>query len=91
MECDHCGRDLASLPYTCKRCGRNFCAEHRLPESHGCQQLKLEQAKRALKREADEDGGPWFKDGFRLSNVEESDTEDRTTTHPADELAELTA
>ena len=91
MECDHCGRDLASLPYTCKRCDRDFCAEHRLPEAHDCQQLKLEQAERALKREADEDGGPWFKDDFRLSNVDESDTADRTTTHPADEPAEVTA
>lgn len=91
MECDHCGRDLASLPYTCKRCDRNFCTEHRLPEAHDCHQLKLEQAERALKREADEDGGPWFKDEFRLSNVEESDIEERTTTHPADEPAELTA
>lgn len=91
MECDHCGRDLASLPYTCKRCGRDFCREHRLPEAHDCHQLKLEQAERALKREAGEDGGPWFKDEFRLSNVEESDREEGTTTHPADEPAELTA
>jgi len=91
MECDHCGRDLASLPYTCKRCSRDFCAEHRLPEAHDCQQLKLEKAERALKREADEDAGPWFKDEFRLSNIEESDTESRTTTHPADEPAQPTA
>jgi uncharacterized protein YkwD len=54
-------------------------------------ELKLEQAGRALKREAGEDAGPWFKDDFRLSNVEESDTAERTTTHPADELAEPTA
>lgn len=91
MECDHCGRDIDSLPYTCKRCDRDFCAEHRLPEAHDCRQLKFEQAERALKREADEYAGPWFKDEFRLSNVEESDTEDRTTTHPADEPAEPTA
>ncbi|MFC7187520.1 CAP domain-containing protein, partial [Halorubrum yunnanense] len=69
---------------------KSVCTEHRLPEAHDCQELKLEQAQRALKREADEDAGPWFKDGFELSNVEESHTEDRTTTHPADEPAEPT-
>jgi len=88
MECDHCGRDLASLPYTCNRCDRNFCTEHRLPEAHDCHQLKLEQAGRALKREAGEVGGPWFKDEFRLSNVGESRAEERTTPPSADETPE---
>jgi Zn-dependent protease len=28
------------LPFTCTYCGRTFCAEHRLPESHGCTALR---------------------------------------------------
>ncbi|ELZ49817.1 hypothetical protein C464_03719 [Halorubrum coriense DSM 10284] len=91
MACDHCGREFDSLPYTCKRCGRDFCTEHRLPESHNCHQLKIEQAEQELKREADKDAEPWFKDEFRLSNVEESGSEGRATTHPADESAKPTA
>lgn len=34
-ECDACGR-YENLPYQCRRCGRTFCAEHRLPENHDC-------------------------------------------------------
>ncbi|TKX83888.1 hypothetical protein EXE43_21870, partial [Halorubrum sp. SS5] len=34
MECDHCGRDVDRLPYTCKGCDQQFCVEHRLPEEH---------------------------------------------------------
>ncbi|MFC6724644.1 rhomboid family intramembrane serine protease, partial [Halobium palmae] len=34
-ECDECGR-YENLPYQCRRCGRTFCAEHRLPENHDC-------------------------------------------------------
>jgi membrane associated rhomboid family serine protease len=33
--CDECG-EYENLPYQCKRCGRTFCAEHRLPENHDC-------------------------------------------------------
>ena len=33
--CDQCGKH-ENLPYTCRRCGRTFCAEHRLPERHDC-------------------------------------------------------
>ena len=34
-QCDACGRH-EDLPYQCRRCGRTFCAEHRLPENHDC-------------------------------------------------------
>lgn len=68
MDCDLCGRDLAGLPYTCKRCGQRFCAKHRLPEEHDCVQLKLEKAERELNR-MDGDVEAWFKDEYRLSNV----------------------
>ncbi len=33
--CVICGKDEL-LPFTCRYCGRPFCAEHRLPESHQC-------------------------------------------------------
>lgn len=33
--CDECGA-YENLPYQCHRCGRTFCADHRLPENHGC-------------------------------------------------------
>lgn len=34
-ECDVCGRHV-DMPYECRRCGGDFCAEHRLPENHSC-------------------------------------------------------
>lgn len=79
MDCGYCGRDLAGLPYRCKRCDGQFCTEHRLPESHDCIELKVAKAERALKRESGEDAGPWFKDEFRLSNV--SGTESQHSSH----------
>lgn len=34
-ECDYCGfRD--PMPFTCKFCGKTYCYNHRLPESHDC-------------------------------------------------------
>ena len=33
--CDECG-EYENLPYQCKRCGKTFCSEHRLPENHDC-------------------------------------------------------
>lgn len=71
MECDHCGRDVDQLPYTCKGCEQRFCVDHRLPEEHDCIQLKVEAAGRELTQKGDS-VKPWFKDEFRLSNVESS-------------------
>ncbi|MFW5905449.1 MAG: AN1-type zinc finger domain-containing protein [archaeon] len=28
-----------ALPYECRRCGREFCSDHRLPENHDCSGL----------------------------------------------------
>jgi membrane associated rhomboid family serine protease len=33
--CDVCGTHV-DLPYNCRHCGGVHCAEHRLPENHGC-------------------------------------------------------
>lgn len=35
-KCHYCGRQIEGLPYTCRRCGEQFCSEHRLPENHNC-------------------------------------------------------
>ncbi|WP_123620480.1 CAP domain-containing protein [Halorubrum sp. CSM-61] len=90
MECDHCGRELKALEYTCSRCNGTFCTKCRLPESHDCVALEVEKAERRLKRE-EGDVGPWFKDDFRLSNVDASDSTKRTRKHPADEKPKSTA
>lgn len=38
--CTWCGEKVeASLPYQCNECGHNFCAQHRLPETHQCREL----------------------------------------------------
>lgn len=33
--CQACGAAV-DMPYSCNYCGRNHCADHRLPENHGC-------------------------------------------------------
>ena len=38
--CVICERELISLPYICKYCGKHFCVEHRLPEKHRCEHIK---------------------------------------------------
>jgi len=37
-KCEVCGRDV-DLPYSCRRCGGEYCSEHRLPENHSCSGL----------------------------------------------------
>jgi Zn-dependent protease len=38
MKCQYCGVDEA-FPFDCNYCGKYFCADHRLPENHACDQL----------------------------------------------------
>ncbi|MGB8780326.1 MAG: AN1-type zinc finger domain-containing protein [Candidatus Bathyarchaeia archaeon] len=38
MKCEQCGKEVV-LPFTCTYCGKVFCDEHRLPESHECNKL----------------------------------------------------
>lgn len=40
MDCDHCGRDIDGMPYTCNSCGETHCSDHRLPEYHECTHLQ---------------------------------------------------
>lgn len=67
MECDHCGREPKGMAYTCSQCGENLCEDHRLPEAHRCPSLSAEKA-----RQLEDSSEPWFKDEFRLSNVEQN-------------------
>ncbi len=39
-KCQLCGQEL-TIPFRCAYCGLEFCAIHRLPESHGCQMAAL--------------------------------------------------
>lgn len=39
-KCTFCRKSIAGVPYTCRRCGGRFCADHRLPENHLCRGLK---------------------------------------------------
>lgn len=40
VTCNYCHNKLLSMPFTCKRCGGQFCTYHRLPEDHKCPALK---------------------------------------------------
>ena len=37
-KCEQCQKE-AVFPFECAYCGKSFCAEHRLPESHQCSNL----------------------------------------------------
>jgi membrane associated rhomboid family serine protease len=58
--CDECGKQ-ENMPYQCRHCGGTFCADHRLPENHGCPGL-----------DNWNDPGGVFDSGFDDSVVEES-------------------
>jgi uncharacterized protein YkwD len=38
--CEHCGKEVM-LTFICAYCGKNYCVEHRLPESHQCAHLPM--------------------------------------------------
>lgn len=54
-KCEYCGKEVP-FPFKCPYCGRTFCAEHRLPETHQCPNLPEEkfwyQKGKAIEREA---------------------------------------
>lgn len=37
MKCSHCGKTIMLLPFTCSCCGKRYCLECRMPDSHTCQ------------------------------------------------------
>jgi len=59
--CDECGNQ-ENMPYQCRHCGGTFCAEHRLPENHGCP---------GLAEWSEPGGGGVFDSGFDDSVVDE--------------------
>ncbi len=40
-KCEKCGEEVL-FPFNCPYCGKNYCSEHRLPESHECSNLPKE-------------------------------------------------
>lgn len=68
VRCSLCGQE--ELCFTCQYCKGVFCAEHRLPESHGCPSLQRARDD-ARKRIADSFSGEYLE--------EEEDTEENTT------------
>ena len=39
-KCNYCRGNIASPPWTCRRCSQTFCDNHRLPENHNCFRVK---------------------------------------------------
>ncbi|MFX1480751.1 MAG: AN1-type zinc finger domain-containing protein [Promethearchaeota archaeon] len=37
-KCAFCGKNVGFLPFKCRYCWKDFCAEHRMPENHDCSQ-----------------------------------------------------
>lgn len=40
-KCEQCGKEVL-FPFTCTYCGKEYCDEHRLPESHECSNMPKE-------------------------------------------------
>lgn len=40
-KCEKCGKEVL-FPFTCTYCGKDYCDEHRLPESHECSNMPRE-------------------------------------------------
>ena len=45
-KCKKCKKKMLKLAYTCSHCGRDFCADHRLPEKHDCKFNQTEKLKK---------------------------------------------
>jgi len=53
-KCDYCEKTINNeIPWTCKRCGKTFCGDHRLPEAHDCQGIKNKNFFEPLTKESD--------------------------------------
>ncbi len=39
QRCHFCQKELHEVPFTCRRCGNTFCADHHLPENHNCSRI----------------------------------------------------
>ena len=45
--CEYCGVET-NLPFKCSYCRRKFCVDHRLPETHNCENLIFSRVKREV-------------------------------------------
>ncbi len=62
-KCSFCGRKIEGLPYKCRRCGEEFCSDHRLPEYHNCTGRTFYFTSRSPERYSYEEGWhPYAKD-----------------------------
>jgi len=34
--CYYCNKPISGMPYICRKCGKKFCGNHQIPESHHC-------------------------------------------------------
>jgi len=52
MKCYLCKKNIKTLPFKCKFCGKHFCDNHKIPENHSCRGLIefKEKQKKALKK-----------------------------------------
>lgn len=77
MDCDQCGRSH-HLNRKCKGCGGVYCSNHTLPESHDCV---------GLVEISSSSDGPWFQEGFELTNIgaDSDETPERSSTDDSSE------
>jgi predicted nucleic acid binding AN1-type Zn finger protein len=58
VKCDECGKELTSFSeFECSYCGRTFCSEHRLPESHACEMSARKKAAKIKSRKREQRPG----------------------------------
>ena len=41
IKCKFCNSKIERIPFKCGYCNQTFCSEHRLPEKHNCETLKI--------------------------------------------------
>jgi len=76
VKCAYCKKEIKTLAYRCKYCGRVFCPDHMLPENHGCKierswyQYKEERLKWKRAALQEEMRRPTFA-GFPVVEIEE--------------------
>jgi len=39
-KCYYCNKPISGMPFICRKCGKKFCGNHQIPESHKCSGLK---------------------------------------------------
>jgi len=54
-ECSKCNKK--AMTFTCRYCGKKFCAQHRLPENHDCEGLEEK-----VEEEKEESKNQWFEE-----------------------------